>query len=71
MYELVLEAPIAGNKAAIPNYFRSTLKPVRFLSSSGGYYATENTKYKVPVRDAVVEYSSEVTEEDFVQKRVF
>ncbi|KAK0610580.1 catalase-like domain-containing protein [Bombardia bombarda] len=59
-------ATINGNYGGDPNYVRSALRPVTFGCPSSAAAAHDTW-----VRGTVASYTSEVTDEDFVQARMF
>ena len=72
-------ATINGNYGGDPNYVQSALKPVAFRStpqraeavSSTSATAPSDAKHNVWTAGAVADYASAVTDEDFVQARMF
>jgi catalase len=64
-------ATVNGNYGGDPNYVRSGLKAVSFTGSATSHFAAQNAKHNAWVMGSVADYTSEVTEEDFVQARMF
>jgi catalase len=62
---------INGNYGADPNYVRSALKPISFAGSQHGASGFQVGGHDVWVMGSVAGYTSEVTDEDFVQARMF
>ncbi|KAK3367515.1 catalase-like domain-containing protein [Podospora didyma] len=66
---------INGNYGGDPNYVRSALHPVSFAAASSSSNKNKNVftlgKHETWALGSVAEYTSEVTDEDFVQARVF
>jgi catalase len=65
-------ATVNGNYGGDPNYVRSALKPVQFIPSKGQYFSKENDKHHHTwVMGSVADYTSAVTDDDFVQASLF
>lgn len=71
-------ATINGNYGGDPNYVRSALKPVAYRSTPqpadappASTTAAADTKHDVWAMGSVADYVSEVTDDDFVQPRMF
>lgn len=67
-------ATVNGNYGGDPNYVRSALKPVTFHRSprpADSAAAAESARHDVWAMGSVADYTSEVTDEDFVQARMF
>jgi catalase len=66
-------ATVNGNYGGDPNYVRSGLKAVSFVDANKSHFAAQNVnlKHNAWVMGSVADYTSEVTEEDFVQARMF
>ncbi|KAH8907704.1 catalase-domain-containing protein [Coniochaeta sp. PMI_546] len=65
---------VNGNYGGDPNYVRSALKPVTFHRSprpADSAAAAESARHDVWAMGSVADYTSEVTDEDFVQARMF